>query len=50
MEGVSQGRLVLVGEVPEVASLAVVVDHDLPLASGFVPVYPLVAGALTNEL
>ena len=42
-------RLALIGEVPEGASLAVVVDPGLPLASGFVTVYPLVAGGLTND-
>ena len=45
----SQGRLVLIGEVAEGALLAVVPDHSRPLAIGFVPAYPLVAGGLTND-
>ncbi len=49
LEGVNPARLVLIGEVPEGASLVVVVDPSPPLASGFVPVYPLVAGGLTND-
>ena len=44
----STGRLVLVREVPDEASLVVVADSGLPLASSFVPRYPLVGRGLTN--
>ena len=49
LEGVSSGRLVLIGEVPDGALLAVALNLGLPLASCSVPVYPLVAGGLTND-
>ena len=45
----SQGRLVLIGEEPERTCLTTVTDPSLPLVTGFVPVYPLVAGGLTND-
>ena len=48
-EGVSPGCLVLIGEEPEEAWLAVGPDHSPPLASGFGPAYPLVVGGLTND-
>ena len=48
-KGVSQGSLVLIGEEPEVALLAIVLDLCPPLGTGFVPAYPLVEGGLTND-